>query len=69
MNKLLHFTLINLLITGIGCHRTIPTSDINQDIIYRVTGVPKIVINETHELMGTQPLEAFMVIIEKIQTK
>ena len=33
---------------------------------YRVTGVPKIVINETHELMGAQPLTAFLDTIEKI---
>ncbi len=33
---------------------------------YNVSGVPKIVINETHELMGAQPLEAFLDTIEKI---
>ncbi|MBU0713426.1 thioredoxin family protein [bacterium] len=33
---------------------------------YRVTGVPKIVINETHELMGAQPLSAFLDTIENI---
>ena len=27
---------------------------------YNVSGVPKIVINETHELVGNQPLEAFL---------
>lgn len=27
---------------------------------YQVSGVPKIVINETHELLGDQPLEAFL---------
>lgn len=35
---------------------------------YRVSGVPKIVINEEHELMGAQPLEAFLDVIEKIET-
>ncbi|MBU1064950.1 acetolactate decarboxylase [bacterium] len=37
MNKLLHFILINLLIIGIGCHRTIPGSDSNHDSIYQVS--------------------------------
>jgi len=33
---------------------------------YRVTGVPKMIINETHELMGSQPLKAILDIIEKL---
>jgi len=33
---------------------------------YHVMGVPKIVINETHELMGAQPLEAILNTIEKL---
>jgi alkyl hydroperoxide reductase subunit AhpF len=32
---------------------------------YKVSGVPKIVINETFELLGNQPLEAFLNEIEK----
>jgi predicted DsbA family dithiol-disulfide isomerase len=27
---------------------------------YKVSGVPKIVINETTELLGDQPIEAFL---------
>ena len=33
---------------------------------YNVTGVPKIVINEKYELVGAQPVEEFMELIEKI---
>jgi glutaredoxin-like protein len=33
---------------------------------YHVMGVPKIVINETHELMGAQPLEAILNTIEQL---
>lgn len=33
---------------------------------YNVSGVPKIVINETHELVGNQPLEAFLNEIENL---
>lgn len=32
---------------------------------YQVSGVPKIVINEKHELLGNQPMEAFLNEIEK----
>ncbi len=32
---------------------------------YRVSGVPKIVINEKYELVGNQPIEAFLEQIEK----
>ncbi|MDD2534610.1 MAG: thioredoxin family protein [Eubacteriales bacterium] len=35
-------------------------------IKYNVSGVPKIVINEVHELLGDQPITAFLDIIEKI---
>ena len=35
-------------------------------IKYNVSGVPKIVINETHELLGDQPITAFLDLIEKI---
>jgi glutaredoxin-like protein len=35
-------------------------------IKYNVSGVPKIVINETHELLGDQPITAFLDVIEKI---
>jgi glutaredoxin-like protein len=35
-------------------------------IKYHVMGVPKIVINETHELMGAQPLEAILNTIEQL---
>lgn len=33
---------------------------------YNVSGVPKIVINETEELMGNQPIEAFLETINKL---
>lgn len=33
---------------------------------YKVSGVPKIVINETHELVGNQPIEAFLDVIESL---
>ena len=33
---------------------------------YNVSGVPKIVINESHELIGNQPLQAFLDTIEAI---
>ena len=33
---------------------------------YQVSGVPKIVINEKHELTGAQPITAFLDIIEKL---
>lgn len=33
---------------------------------YNVTGVPKIVINETHELMGNQPITEFLKVITAI---
>jgi glutaredoxin-like protein len=33
---------------------------------YNVEGVPKIIINEKHELLGAQPVEAFLDLIEKI---
>lgn len=33
---------------------------------HNVTGVPKIVINDTHELVGNQPMEEFIKIIESI---
>jgi len=32
---------------------------------YKVSGVPKIVINDKYELVGNQPIEAFLDIIEK----
>ena len=32
---------------------------------YNVSGVPKIIINEKYELLGNQPLEAFLNEIEK----
>jgi predicted DsbA family dithiol-disulfide isomerase len=32
---------------------------------YNVSGVPKIIINEKYELLGNQPLEAFLTEIEK----
>ena len=35
-------------------------------IKYNVSGVPKIVINETHELLGDQPVTAFLDLIEKL---
>lgn len=33
---------------------------------YNVSGVPKIVINETHELVGNQPIQQFLNTIEKL---
>jgi len=33
---------------------------------YQVSGVPKIVINEKYELLGNQPIEAFLVELEKL---
>jgi glutaredoxin-like protein len=33
---------------------------------YNVSGVPKIVINEKHELVGNQPVEAFLKLLERI---
>jgi len=33
---------------------------------YDVSGVPKIVINDEHELVGNQPIEAYMDYIEKL---
>jgi glutaredoxin-like protein len=33
---------------------------------YKVSGVPKIVINEKHELVGNQPLEAFLNELENL---
>lgn len=33
---------------------------------YKVSGVPKIVINEKHELIGNQPLEAYLNTLEKL---
>jgi glutaredoxin-like protein len=33
---------------------------------YNVSGVPKIVINERHDLVGNQPIESFMDIIESL---
>ncbi len=33
---------------------------------YNVSGVPKIVINEKHELLGNQPIEAFLSQLEKL---
>ncbi len=33
---------------------------------YNVSGVPKIIINETHELVGNQPLEAFLNELENL---
>jgi len=35
-------------------------------IKYSVSSVPKIVINETEELIGAQPVESFLEVIEKI---
>ena len=35
---------------------------------YRVSSVPKIVINETYELIGNQPVESFLEAIAKTQT-
>jgi predicted DsbA family dithiol-disulfide isomerase len=33
---------------------------------YNVTGVPHIVINETHAMVGVHPMEMFLDIIEKL---
>ncbi len=33
---------------------------------YNVSGVPKIVINDEHELVGNQPIEQFLNVIEKL---
>jgi predicted DsbA family dithiol-disulfide isomerase len=33
---------------------------------YNVSGVPKIVINEKHELVGNQPVEAFLKLLERL---
>jgi len=33
---------------------------------YDVSSVPKIVINEKHELLGAQPIEEFLKVIEKL---
>ena len=33
---------------------------------YQVSGVPKIVINEKHELIGNQPIEAFLQTLESL---
>ncbi len=33
---------------------------------YNVSGVPKIVINEEHDLVGNQPIESFMDVIESL---
>ncbi len=33
---------------------------------YNVSGVPKIIINEEHDLVGNQPIESFMDIIESL---
>jgi glutaredoxin-like protein len=33
---------------------------------YKVSGVPKIVINETHEFLGNQPPESFLDLIESL---
>lgn len=33
---------------------------------YKVSGVPKIVINDKHELIGNQPIEAFLKQIERL---
>lgn len=35
-------------------------------IRYNVSGVPKIIINETHELLGAQPITAILDIIEQL---
>jgi len=37
-----------------------------ETIKYNVSSVPKIVINEEHELIGDQPLEKYLEIIEKL---
>lgn len=33
---------------------------------YNVSGVPKIIINEEHDLVGNQPIESFMDVIESL---
>jgi protein-disulfide isomerase len=33
---------------------------------YNVSGVPKIVINETNELVGNQPIDMFLDTIDKL---
>jgi predicted DsbA family dithiol-disulfide isomerase len=33
---------------------------------YNVSGVPKIIINETHELLGNQPFQAFLDAMEAV---
>lgn len=33
---------------------------------YNVSSVPKIVINEKHELLGAQPIEKFIEVMEKL---
>lgn len=33
---------------------------------YNVSGVPKIIFNEDHDLVGNQPIESFMDLIEKL---
>jgi glutaredoxin-like protein len=33
---------------------------------YQVSGVPKIVINDVHELVGNQPVEAYLDILERL---
>lgn len=33
---------------------------------YNVSGVPKIIINETHELMGNQPITEFLKVMSKL---
>lgn len=35
-------------------------------IKYNVSGVPKIVINEKHDLMGAQPMAEFLKVIENL---
>ena len=35
-------------------------------IKYNISSVPKIIINETHEIVGAQPISEFLNIIEKI---
>jgi protein-disulfide isomerase len=34
---------------------------------YSVSSVPKIIINETHELIGAYPMEELLNVIERIQ--
>jgi predicted DsbA family dithiol-disulfide isomerase len=33
---------------------------------FNVSGVPKIVINEKHELLGNQPIQAFLAEMERV---